>query len=161
MTLIKKLNEFGKRRANIFARVANNLKLSDTCECTDDVVCKIQQGALNSTLYTGVSVLGYTFNINTQIKDFSGEIIWTPTRYEPNGFAVLDSLGFVIPANVEYVQSFLEAILSMFVVDVSITSTTGTFVVISAVGFTMLGANIQAQNVCCDYKEDLNDFDCR
>lgn len=146
--MIENLNEWGKARANPYARVANALKLSDSCECTDAIVC--QDSIPTLVNLTTIVVDGVTYNPNTQIKDASGQVIWNPTQIKP----------FYDPAdNVDaaYFESFILAVLSQVEVDpyVIVDAEEETITHIGAYEITVTGSTTTR---CCTFVGGV--FDC-
>lgn len=146
---IKQINDWGKARANKYARVANNMLLSDNCECLDIPVCSdVITSNLNANLI-GVTVDGITYNINTIIYDASGQVIWQPTRFDSAGFK---TRGAGAAANHPYITEFLVAVLSQIEVDPYINITPlGVITHIGAYEITIFGsaAGYVAAPRCC------------
>lgn len=152
---MKLITDFGKARANKFASALNNAKFSDTCECLDIPVCQdTATAALNARL-TGVTIDGVSYNINNTIKDFSGNIIWKPTRYDVTGFLMR---GSGASANRPYVLDFLQSILSIYEVDSKLSiSSLGVITHIGAYELTINGSGY-TQTRCCTVVD--NEFVC-
>ena len=75
LLLVGHINEFGKRRANPNAQPKNALKLTDSCACTEDPVCRdaILIENANARGIESVNFDGKTYSVHVPVLNVEGE----------------------------------------------------------------------------------------
>lgn len=113
--LASSLKDFGKARANPHASAQNNLRLTDTCDCTDEPVCRdslLVKTASGKTV-TSIDFGGITYRADSPVYDFNGDL----------RFGVLGAKSLTNPADVADIIAWLTAIIQIQEVDAYVTVT--------------------------------------
>lgn len=148
--LLLAVNEFGKKRANPYACSTNNLKLTDTCGCTNDPVCRDDILITNPGTQTIVSVdfNGKTFTTDAPVLNLEGEVL----------HPVLGAKSFSTVEDRKAITDWLTAITNVYEVDakIEILDSAAPNYYIQHYGaclmenLTVSGAATITQNRCCD-----------